>query len=299
MLIPSPPSFSLIKKRKLSLLIKEEYRDLLFQQGIEDFEIFLERCRQSPHYFKGRMLHPSIPIRDGERMVLRQYFHGGLLRTFTGSLYLFGSRSFRELALTEEIRSCGIQTSQPIAAIRRVILWPLYRAYLLSLEIAHSKDLTRFFQEIGSHPSPENLFLKRKMIRSIGLLLRSFHQTGFFHRDLQLRNILIAGEQPFLIDFDRSYRKKMLSLREKMKNLLRLNRSVEKWRCVGLPITRMDRWRFFLAYAGDDEEVRKAMERAIRTYSVRHLFHRLGWTFGRIFKFRILGVKGSRGQVNF
>jgi len=279
---PIPSSFSLIKKGKVSLLIKEEYKNLLLQQGIGNFEIFLERSRQSPHYLKGRILHPSIPIREGERMILRQYFHGGLLQMFTGSLYLFGSRSFRELALTEEIRSCGIQTSQPIAAIRRFILWPLYRAYLLSLEIAHSKDLTLFFQEIGSHPSRENLFLKRKMIRSVGLLLRAFHQSGFFHGDLQLKNILVAGEQPFLIDFDRSYRKKMLSIREKMKNLLRLNRSVEKWRRVGLPITRMDCWRFFLAYAGDDEEVRKAMGKAIRTYSIRHLFYRLGWAFEKI-----------------
>jgi tRNA A-37 threonylcarbamoyl transferase component Bud32 len=281
---PIPSSFSLIKQGKVFLLIKEEYRDLLFQQGIGNFEIFLEKSRQSPHYLKGRMLHPSIPIREGERMVLRQYSHGGLLRMFTGSLYLSGSRSFRELALTEEIRSCGIQTIQPIAAIHQVILWPLYRAYLLSLEIAHSRDLTQFFQEIGSHPSRENLFLKRKMIRSVGLLLRAFHQSGFFHGDLQLKNILAAGEQPFLIDFDRSYRKKILSIREKIKNLLRLNRSVEKWMRVGLPITRMDCWRFFLAYAGDDEEVRKAMEKVIRTYSIRHLFHRLGWAIEKIFK---------------
>jgi tRNA A-37 threonylcarbamoyl transferase component Bud32 len=121
------------------------------------------------------------------------------------------------------------------------------------------------------------------MIRSVGLLLRAFHQSGFFHGDLQLKNILVAGEQPFLIDFDRSDCKKTLSIREKTKNLLRLNRSAEKWRRVGLPITRMDRWRFFLAYAGDDKDVRKAMERALRTYSIRHLFHRLGWAFEKIF----------------
>jgi hypothetical protein len=62
-----------------------------------------------------------------------------------------------------------------------------------------------------------------------------------------------------------------------MKNLLRLNRSAEKWRQLGLPITRTDRWRFFLAYAGEDVMIRKAMERAIRTYSMRYLFYRCGW----------------------
>jgi tRNA A-37 threonylcarbamoyl transferase component Bud32 len=280
--IPIPSSFSLIKKGKVSFLIKEEYKNLLFKEGIEDFEIFLKRNRQSSNYLKGRALHPSIPLRDGQRMIIRQYSHGGLLRPFTGRLYLFGSRSFRELALTEEIRSCGIPTVQPIAAIHRFILPPFYQAYFLSLEIPHSKDLIQYFREIGTSPSRENIILKRKTIRSAGLLLRKFHQSGFFHADLQLKNILVAGDQPFLIDFDRSYRKRTLSIRERMKNLLRLNRSVEKWRRLGLPINRTDRWRFFLAYAGEDVTIRNAMESAIRTYSIRHLFYRFGWALQRI-----------------
>jgi 3-deoxy-D-manno-octulosonic acid kinase len=215
-------------------------------------------------------------------MVLRQYSHGGFLRTFTGSLYLFGSRAFQELALIEKIRSCGIPTFQPIAAVHQSILWPFYHAYLLSLEIPHSKDLIQYLQEIGSHPSRENLILKRKTIRSIGLLLKTFHQSGFFHADLQLKNILVARDQLFLIDFDRSYQKMALSVRERMKNLLRLNRSVEKWKRVGLPITRTDRWRFFLAYAREDELIQKVMKKTIRTFSIRHLFYRLGWILEKI-----------------
>jgi hypothetical protein len=184
--------------------------------------------------------------------------------------------------LIEKIRSCEIPTIQPIAAIHQSILWPFYHAYLLSLEIPYSKDLIRYLQEIGPHPSRENLILKRKTIRSIGLLLRKFHQSGFFHADLQLKNILVIGDQLFLIDFDRSYQKMALSIGERMKNLLRLNRSVEKWKRVGLPITRTDRWRFFLAYAGEDGLIQKVMKKTIRTYSVRHLFYRLGWAFEKI-----------------
>ncbi len=280
--IPTPFSFSFIKKGKISFLIKEEYKNLLLQQGIEDFGTFLKRSRQSSNYLKGRTLHPSIPIRDGERVVLRQYLHGGLFRNFNRSLYLFGSRSSRELAITEEIRSSGIPTVQPIAAIHRFILWPLYQAYFLSLEIPHSKDLIQYFGEIGTRPSHEKIVLKRKMIRLAGLLLRKFHQLGFFHGDLQLKNILVAGDQLFLIDFDRSFRKRTLSIRERMKNLLRLNRSVEKWKRFGLPINRTDRWRFFLSYAGEDVMIRKAMKRTTRTYSIRHLFYRCGWAIEKI-----------------
>jgi len=285
-----PTSFSLIEKGKTSLLLKEEYKKLLLKQGIDDLKTFLKNSNQTSHYFKGRTLHPSLSLEGGKRMVLRQYLHGGLLRALTANLYLFGARSFRELALTEEIRSCGIPTISSIGAIHHRIFFPFYQAYFLSLEVPRAIDLTQYFQEIVAIPLPENLSLKRKIIRSTGLLIRQFHQAGFFHSDLQLKNILVAGNKVLLIDFDRSYRKPTLTVQERIKNLLRLNRSVEKWKRLGVPITRTDRWRFFMAYAGGDKKIREAMERALRTYSVRFFFYRLGWTLERV-----LGEPGSKG----
>ena len=223
-------------------------------------------------------------------MVLRQYSHGGLLRAITGKFYFFGARSFRELALTEEIRSCGILTIPPIGAIHHRFFYLFYQAYFLSLEVPQAIDLIQYFNDLGAHPSRENLSFKRKTIRSAGLLIRQFHQAGFFHSDLQLKNILVAGDQLLLIDFDRSYRKSNLSIGKRMKNLFRLNRSVEKWRRLGVPITWTDRWRFFLAYAGDDKTIREAMEKALQTYPLRFLFYRLGWAIENI-----MGSKGSRG----
>ena len=277
-----PHSFSLIEKGKVSLLLKEEYKSLLLKQGIDDIKTFLGKSRQISATFKGRMPHPSIPLKDEKRAILRQYSHGGLLRTITDNLYLFGSRSFRELAITEEIRSRGIPTIQSVGAIHHRIFSPFYQAYFLSLEVPRAKDLTQYFQGIGAQPSSENLLQKRKTIRSVGFLIRQFHKAGFFHGDLQLKNILVAGEQILLIDFDRSYRKPTLPVQKMVKNLLRLNRSVEKWKRSGLPITRTDRWRFFLAYAGEDKKIRESMERTLRTYSLRFLFHRLGWTVEKI-----------------
>jgi hypothetical protein len=279
---PTPPSFTLIRKGNTSILIKKEYKNLLLEQGIENAKIFLEKARLSSNYLKGRTRHPSIPIKGGRRMVIRQYLHGGIFRYFTRDFYLFGSRSFQELALTEEVRTCGIPTVEPIAAIHRSVFGPLYQAYLLSLEIPGSNDFIQYLQEIGPQPLREKLILKRKTIQSTGFLLRKFHQSGFFHGDLQLKNILIAEDQASIIDLDRSYRKEILSVRERMKNLLRLNRSAEKWRHLGLSITRTDRWRFFLAYAGEDSSIRNAMKKAMQTYSARHFFYRCGWAFNRI-----------------
>jgi 3-deoxy-D-manno-octulosonic acid kinase len=287
-----PKSFSLHKKGKTYLLLREEFKDLLLQQRIEDIEGFLERNRQVSRYLEGRTSHPSVSLAEGKRIVFRHYTHGGLLGAMLGDRYLFGSRSFQELALTEEVRSCGIPTVQPVGAIHRSTLPPFYQAYLFSLEIPHAKNLIQYFQECASHPTLEYLSQKRKFIRMAGLLLSKFHQAGFFHGDLQLKNILVAEDEVFLIDFDRSYRKLSLTLNEKKRNLLRLNRSVEKWKHRGIPVTRTDRWRFFLAYAGGDEEIRQAMERAMRSYWMRLLLHRVGWTLERV-----LGSQGRSGQV--
>jgi tRNA A-37 threonylcarbamoyl transferase component Bud32 len=162
------------------------------------------------------------------------------------------------------------------------------------MEVPRAMDLIQYLSEIEAHRSCESISSKRKTIRSVGLLVRQFHQAGFFHGDLQLKNILVAGDQVFLIDFDRSYRKPTLSAKERIKNLLRLNRSVEKWRRLGLSITRTDRWRFFLAYAGDDRKIKETMAKTLRRYSLRFLFYRLGWTVEKIVGSSVFGVRRNQ-----
>jgi 3-deoxy-D-manno-octulosonic acid kinase len=276
-----PSSFSLTRKGKHLFLLKEEYKDLLLQMGISDIEAFLSAHSRTARYLSGRTPHPSIPLTDGRRMVVRRYSHGGLLGAFTGDLYLFGSRSFRELSLTEEIRSSGIETLQVLGAVHRSVPPFFYRAYLFSLEIPEALNLVEYLRQEQAR-CPRDLSSKRRMIREIGLLLRRFHDAGFFHRDLQLKNILVVGDRPLLIDFDRSYRKQMLSVSKRMKNLLRLNRSAEKWKEMGLPITKAHRWRLFSAYATGDETILMAGKRAWRTYPVRRFLYRWSWSLRRL-----------------
>lgn len=272
-----PPSFSLIKMGKTYLLLHEEYKEILLQKRIEDIENFLKKNLRRTHYLTGRIPHPSMLMEGGKRIVFRQYWHGGLFSKITRNLYLFGSRSFQELRLTEEIRSCGIPTIQLVGAIHQRVFGPFYRAFLLSLEIPDAKDLIQYFKEFRNKPSTENLLLKRKIIRSLGLMIRDFHQAGFFHEDLQLRNILVAGDKLLIIDFDRSYRRERLSIRKRLKNLLRLNRSVEKWKRLDLPITWTDRMRFFKAYAGEDKRIWKEIRKALLIFRIRSFFSRFGW----------------------
>lgn len=275
--LPIPPSYCLIRKRNTYLLLKETVKDFFLDAGIENIEGFLKRRSSASSYVRGRTDHLLLPLNGGGRTVVRRYSHGGLLRAFNRSLYLAGSRAFSELALTERIRSCGIPTVEPLAAIHCIVVPPLYRAYLLTREIPRAIDFISYFKGMSARLSVEQLSSKRGVIRSAGRLLRTFHDAGFFHGDLQMKNILLSGEQPLLIDFDRSYRKSTLSTGERIKNLLRLNRSADKWMGQGLRITRTDRWRFFKAYAEEDAEILASLQKALRLYPFWVMIHRMGW----------------------
>jgi len=272
-----PHSYSLITQGNVSLLLRDDYRELLLREGLADIGAFLKRNEPTSRYVMGRTAHPSIFLGNSPGIVVRRYTHGGLFGFLLRDLYIRGSRSFSELALTEEIRSSGIQTVQPIGAIHQFVVWPLYRAFLLTTEVTRAMDLSTYLAKAASHRSSETLASKRKILRASGILLRQFHGAGFYHRDLQLKNILVSEDQPLLIDFDRSYRKQNLSSKERLDNLLRLNRSADKWGRKGLRISRTDRWRFFLAYAADDVSLREALRKAWRAYRVHIFVHRIGW----------------------
>jgi succinate dehydrogenase/fumarate reductase flavoprotein subunit len=66
--ISFPPSFSLVQRGKAFLLLHEKYKDLHLEDGIEEVETFLQRHSQTSKYLRGRTLHPSIPIKNGERL---------------------------------------------------------------------------------------------------------------------------------------------------------------------------------------------------------------------------------------
>ena len=272
-----PPSYGLIHERGHLILIKDGYRDLLVRQGIADFRTFLNQHGQTSTRLKGRTPLLSVLLESGEKVVVRPYSHGGLFRRFTRHLFLTGSRSFQELALTEEIRSSGIPTVQPVGAVHCRTLPFFYRAFLLTLEIPGAEDLPHYLTRTGSSPSPESLSEKRETIRSVGRLVQQFHRQGFYHRDLQLKNILVAERTPLLIDFDRCYRKKGLTIREMTRNILRLDRSVEKWKRVGVALSKTDRLRFFLAYAEGNQEMKETLAKAVRYRGPRLFIHRLFW----------------------
>ncbi|MFW5825828.1 MAG: 3-deoxy-D-manno-octulosonic acid kinase [Marinobacter sp.] len=159
---------------------------------------------------------------DQGDMVLRQYRRGGMVARFSERSYLFtgwkNTRSYREFELLRVLHGQGLPVPEPVAATaQRSAL--CYRAAILIRRIP------------GAVPLPEVDNLDDESLwREVGRTIRRFHDAGLDHVDLNCDNILVAGGEVYLIDFDRCrYRGTAANRRASDdRNLSRLRRSVGK-----------------------------------------------------------------------
>jgi len=284
-----PHGFSLIKRGKAQLIIRDLYKDRLMKREIHNPEALFLQEGDKAQFMEGRGFLISLPIdeKGSERMVIRHCEHGGIFRALTRDLFLMGSRPFRELILTEMARRAGLPTMEILAAIKRWVFWPFYKGDLVSKEIPNSVDLIQYFTRWGKARVQKQPGEKRELIRQAGRLVRQMHEVGIYHRDLHLKNLIVEmGEGAlgslYVIDFDRSKIIHPLKSDKWFPNLLRLDRSVEKWRPKGLWITRTDRLRFLRSYLEGDQERRAFVRRYLGKYPRRRRRYRIGWAIERL-----------------
>ncbi len=280
-------SFVWIQRKRLRVLLDPSFYQCIQRNGIRDVVTLIRDARIDPG-MAGRNACRVICL-DGtphHRFVVRHYAHGGLLRRIMGDHFVGRSRPFREMELTEEIRRLDIPTIHVVAAFQHRSWGPFYRGDLVTEEIPRSRDLVSFFSGLSQNSSNQEIALRRDVARQAGHVVRAMHDRGVFHGDLNLKNFLIqtsdAGDSRILmIDFDRSKILKRLSVGMRMKNLIRLNRSVEKWKMKGVPVRYTDRTRFFQAYAQEDSHLVQAMRRYLKHHRIHAGWYRIGWLLDR------------------
>lgn len=253
--IDMPQTCSLIKEGTLTLLIKNAFKETLIRQGILKPHRLITTHHKTGKQYVGRGVLPAIEIQEGtgKRMVAKQCMRGGLLRFINKDLFWGGMRPFREMIANEHILKRGIKTTEILAAAQHRVFGPFYRTYLFSLELPECADLIAFFEAVRGQPPPQRFRAKVPLIKAVAGALAAMHREGIYHRDLHLKNILIercrnSMPEIFIIDFDRAVCKNSLTSKERLKNLLRLNRSIEKYKTRGGAVTRGDQCRLFKEY---------------------------------------------------
>jgi 3-deoxy-D-manno-octulosonic acid kinase len=284
-----PDGFSLMKVGRAELVIKDLHKDRLMGRKIHNPEALFRQHGDKARFMEGRGFLISLPMyeKGSERMVIRHYEHGGIFRALTSDLFLGGSRPFRELSITEMARKAGLPTMEVLVAVKRPVFWPFYKGDLVSREIPNSTDLIQYLARLRKARGLKQLSKKRELIRQAGRLVRKMHEVGIYHSDLHLKNFVVEVKEGTLgslhiIDFDRATIIHPLKSDKWFGNLLRLDRSVEKWAAKGLPITRTDRLRFLKSYLGGEEERKASVRKYLKGYLLRRMRYRLGWAIERL-----------------
>ena len=158
---------------------------------------------------------------EQQQWVLRHYWRGGLMEKFSRDAYVYTgmqrTRAIAELALLEKLYAEGLPVPRPIAAnIERFGIW--YRADLIIELIDGAKDLVAYLSA--------NIMTDDEW-QQLGQLIATFHNRGVYHADLNAKNILLAKQQFYLIDFDRGEIKTAAKSWQQA-NLSRLLRSFNK-----------------------------------------------------------------------
>jgi tRNA A-37 threonylcarbamoyl transferase component Bud32 len=196
-----PPGFKkVVDGRGGAMIVREDVEQLLTLEECTKASLY----ENEPAAFQGRAKLGVLKLRNGDTVLIRPYRHGGLFRhLLRGIFFTWAPRPFRELAITEEVCRRGIPTVEVYAACVRRIWGPFYRGWLVTRQLKGGRDLWTamrddFVRKAGA----------KKVFDAVTSSLRVLHREGIYHRDLNLKNILVRcesdGVKGYIIDFDRT-----------------------------------------------------------------------------------------------
>lgn len=290
-------TFSTVKKGNTTLLVKDQYKESL-SAVIFNMKTLDDRRTDTDAVKIGRGTYQTIPVagNNGERLVVRNYRHGGLFGKLSGGVFYNKKRPVHEVAVNEIAFKNNVPSAEVVAIIKRRFCGLFYKADFVTREITDAVDLVQLITESSL------IFIqrfKRPIIRALAKLVRNMHDAGIFHADLHLKNILVKhdadGEfHSYIIDLDKSVVAETLNINQRIKNLRRLDRSIEKLRWVSSKtntslyqkmsvISQVDKIRFFRLYMLCGNALDKDWKRYILKRHSRHVAHKLWWHILRYF----------------
>jgi 3-deoxy-D-manno-octulosonic acid kinase len=280
-----PENFQEFRKPGLLVWVRKGFSFLLNDAGTWRAGCAsLDPVEGIPYAGRGRLVRiPLEPRAEGSALV-RHYRRGGVFGGLLRDFYWGRRRFIREVWVSEWARHHGLPTAEVLALrMERRGLW-LHRADLVTREIQGSEDLDRYLASArlrGEREGPQ----RRRVIESVAILLQQMHGKGLYHADLNLKNILVqatdCGVNSYVIDLDRARVVRPLGSRMRIRNLLRLYRSLDKQGYLKNLIPMRDIAAFVKCYCGTDRELLCACRELMRKDMWKLRAHRSGWKIAR------------------
>jgi len=183
-------------------------------------------CESAGQQGRGELLRFNLEAGHG---LVRRHRRGGLARLFLRDSYVLRNRPYRELRVHSILYGRGLPVPEPLGAVWK---WTfvLFKGAIATREIPGENLLQRLR---ANTPGAEDV------LRRAGELVRSMHDLGAYHADLQVRNVVVGEDRRlYLIDFDNARLREHVSPMQRARNLLRFRRSLQKNglpdRCYGL-----------------------------------------------------------------
>jgi tRNA A-37 threonylcarbamoyl transferase component Bud32 len=210
---------------------------------------------------------------DNTTIAIRKYVHGGLLRGVTRDLFFIKRRVLREASILHHLLASGFPTVAPFCALIEKRLF-FARLYLATVFVENKGNLLEYLKK-ANHKQ------RLRAAKSLASLFWRMEQTGVYHPDFHLRNVLVKSDGGLLfLDFDRAYIT-VISEQHTETVFRRLDRFVEKMRNQNqLDIEVMAKAVFLRTY--ERLSGREMLQRMQSGAAGQNLRRKLGWRIGSL-----------------
>lgn len=205
------------------------------------------------------------------RLHVRPLIHGGILARLTTTRFSSLDRPIAELRSTAALSRRGGPVPKPGFVLGRRRGW-FWQAAVGSVHEDGTVDGAAYLE---SRPSRHSL---ERAARAAGSAVRRLHDLGCRHADLQIKNLLIReshrAAEVIIVDLDRARLVAELTPKQRMRELMRLQRSLRK-RGLREALHPRTLAAFFSAYLRGDSELRNRMRAHRRIETLRLRAHAL------------------------
>ena len=219
--------------------------ELISSQGFHQIKV-------TPRTRAGFLLH------EGRRAFVKRVDSGGYSKGLLARL--LGSRARRALRGERILAEGGFRHPQPLLIMEERSFGSVRASYILTEALNDAQVLSAV--AVGRRRPRK---LRKEASEQVAREIRRLHDAGIYTRDMQETNLMIENRDSefplFFVDFEDFRRTQSVSIRQRMINLVHLDRSIGRF------APRQHRLRFFYNYFGYQlsREERRALLKQYRT----------------------------------